>query len=102
MDLHVETTENNQIIDITDKVLIRVNNTAKAVTVCAIHMASAITTANLDPGTDQDLLDVVRKIIPTLRYRPNTRLLTLQAPSLGQIPPFPRIRACKYMEPGSG
>ena len=37
--------------------------------VFAKHTTCAITTADLDPGTDLDMLDVFEKIIPKLNFR---------------------------------
>src|SRR5581483_7304585 len=41
----------------------------RAVNVFAAHTTCALTTADLDPGTDEDLLDALHKIIPKLKYR---------------------------------
>ncbi len=37
--------------------------------VFAAHTTCAITTADLDPGTDLDLLEALRGILPKMRYR---------------------------------
>jgi secondary thiamine-phosphate synthase enzyme len=34
-----------------------------------LHTTAALTTADLDPGTDQDMLDAFEAMIPKLRYR---------------------------------
>jgi secondary thiamine-phosphate synthase enzyme len=33
------------------------------------HTTAAITTADLDPGTDKDLLDFLKSLIPNLKWR---------------------------------
>jgi secondary thiamine-phosphate synthase enzyme len=35
----------------------------------ALHTTAALTTADLDPGTDEDMLDAFERIIPKLHYR---------------------------------
>ncbi len=37
--------------------------------VFAAHTTCALTTADLDPGTDQDLLDALRRLLPKISYR---------------------------------
>ncbi len=69
MELYVTTEKYSEVIDITDKLQAMVNSTSKVINVCASHTTCAITTADLDPGTDQDLLDAIHEIIPKLRYR---------------------------------
>ena len=34
-----------------------------------MHTTAALTTADLDPGTDLDMLDAFEKMIPKLQYR---------------------------------
>jgi len=67
--LIIKTSENKQVIDITDKVQ---QNIQKGSSLCAVfvaHTTCAVTTADLDPGTDLDLLDAVWEMIPKLNYR---------------------------------
>lgn len=33
------------------------------------HTTAALTTADLDPGTDQDMLEFLRKLVPDMRFR---------------------------------
>lgn len=67
--LTVKTNDNRQVVDITDQVQELVGKDARAVVVYVAHTTCAITTADLDPGTDLDLLDAVWEMIPKLEYR---------------------------------
>lgn len=65
----VGTGKDREVVDITDRVQELVESDSKAVSVFVAHTTCAITTADLDPGTDEDLLDAVREMIPKLKYR---------------------------------
>lgn len=65
----IETDKNRQAIDITDDVQKLTDKGAAACTVFVAHTTCAVTTADLDPGTDLDLLDAVWEMIPKLKYR---------------------------------
>lgn len=68
--LSVSTTKKKEIIDITDEVEEIIKN--KSANLCFLfikHTTAALTTADLDPGTDLDMLDAFDAIIPNLRYR---------------------------------
>ncbi len=67
--LKINTDESRQVIDITDKVTNLVSKSASACLVFVAHTTCAVTTADLDPGTDLDLLDAVWEMIPKLKYR---------------------------------
>lgn len=67
--LTIKTKDNRQVVDITDQVQKMVDKTAKAIVVYVAHTTCAVTTADLDPGTDLDLLDAVWGMIPKLKYR---------------------------------
>ena len=69
MELKVRTESEKQVIDITEQVQQLAKQGTKAVTVFVAHTTCAITTADLDPGTDLDLLDAVWEMIPKLQYR---------------------------------
>ena len=56
-------------MDITDEVQDAVDAADGLCTVFAAHTTCAITTADLDPGTDQDYLEALRKLLPAMRYR---------------------------------
>lgn len=67
--MSVATEENRQVVDITDKVQELVSKDASLCAVFVAHTTAAVTTADLDPGTDLDLLDAVWEMIPKLKYR---------------------------------
>lgn len=69
MDLTIKTIKNREVVDITDEVQGHVGKDAAAVLVFLAHTTCAVTTADLDPGTDLDLLDAVWEMIPKLKYR---------------------------------
>src|SRR5258706_15559476 len=58
--------------------------------VCVLHPTAALSTADLDPGTDQDMLDAYTAMLPELTYRhphdpehtPDHILATLMGPPL--------------------
>lgn len=71
--LTIKTHRKREIIDITDRVesLLREQN-AIGPAVChlvVLHTTAALTTADLDPGTDLDMLDAFEQLIPKLKYR---------------------------------
>jgi len=70
LDLSVRTQSKRQVIDLTDQIqsLIPARTTGLA-TLTVLHSAAAVTTANLDPGTDRDLLDALDLIIPIRPWR---------------------------------
>lgn len=89
----VNTRQKDQVVDITDMVEGYLRAEQKANGLCSLfvaHTTCAITTADLDPGTDLDLLDALRHILPELSYRhphdpahtPDHILSTLIGPSL--------------------
>jgi secondary thiamine-phosphate synthase enzyme len=70
--LHVKTQRKRQIVDITDQVQAAVLKQSAATGICqltVLHTTAALTTADLDPGTDLDMLDAFEAMIPKLRYR---------------------------------
>jgi thiamine phosphate synthase YjbQ (UPF0047 family) len=64
MQLSVETKQSREVVDITERVQDLVERDAKVVSVFVAHTTCAVTTADLDPGTDLDLLDAVWEMIP--------------------------------------
>ncbi|HSW97870.1 MAG TPA: secondary thiamine-phosphate synthase enzyme YjbQ [Candidatus Saccharimonadales bacterium] len=67
----ISTTKKKEIVDITDKIL-RFLEKKKDASICFLfikHTTAALTTADLDPGTDLDMLDAFEAIIPKLSYR---------------------------------
>jgi secondary thiamine-phosphate synthase enzyme len=68
----VETKRKDQIVDITERVAELAREAEKESGVCvafAAHTTCALTTADLDPGTDLDFLQALRKVLPELSYR---------------------------------
>lgn len=72
MNLTISTTKRKQVIDISDEieeVCEKKGWRDGAVLVFVAHTTCAITTADLDPGTDEDLLDALEKMFPKGNYR---------------------------------
>lgn len=70
--LTIPTDKKKQIIDITDMIESLLAKSKKDATLCTIfikHTTAAITTADLDPGTDLDMLDAFSAMMPRLNYR---------------------------------
>jgi secondary thiamine-phosphate synthase enzyme len=70
--LSIKTRKKREVLDITDVVedLLAKNGAASGVChVLVLHTTAALTTADLDPGTDLDMLDAFEAMIPKLRYR---------------------------------
>ncbi len=68
----VKTFEKRQVTDITDQVQNAVNGAGIENGLCAVtvlHTTAAVTTADLDPGTDLDFLDFLEGITPMVRWR---------------------------------
>ena len=68
----IKTQENKQVVDITDKVNDFLTESKTESGICHLfltHTTAALTTADLDPGTDLDILDAIETIIPKLNYR---------------------------------
>ncbi|MDB5161452.1 MAG: hypothetical protein JWO96_832 [Candidatus Saccharibacteria bacterium] len=69
LDFEIETKKDRQVIDITDLAQQLVDSQTAAVSIFVTHTTCAVTTADLDPGTDLDLLDALWEMIPKLKYR---------------------------------
>lgn len=67
--LTITTREKRQVVDITDKVSEKLPDGSGVVTIFVRHTTAAITMADLDPGTDQDLLDFLSAITPDVKWR---------------------------------
>jgi len=71
--LTIKTHHKREILDITDQVkaLLREQHASRsgACHLVVLHTTAALTTADLDPGTDADMLDAFARIIPKLNYR---------------------------------
>jgi secondary thiamine-phosphate synthase enzyme len=71
--LKIRTEEHRQIVDITEQVELVLRRDYPEVSgichLCILHTTAALTTADLDPGTDLDMLDAFEQLIPKLKYR---------------------------------
>ncbi len=68
----IRTRKKDEVVDITETVedsLQEMNAGDGICVVFAAHTTCAITTADLDPGTDQDLLDALRRLLPRMSFR---------------------------------
>src|SRR5271154_5883839 len=69
----LKTRQKREILDITKTVeALLQKNHSEATGICnllILHTTAALTTADLDPGTDLDMLDAFEAMIPKLRYR---------------------------------
>lgn len=70
--LIIKTNYKREVLDITDRVndeLAKQNFQDGVCHLFVTHTTAALTTADLDPGTDQDYLDAFESIIPKLNYQ---------------------------------
>ncbi len=71
--LSITTQRKREILDITEQVeeLLREGKGAGSgiCSLVVLHTTAALTTADLDPGTDLDMLDAFQKLIPKVNYR---------------------------------
>lgn len=68
----IKTSKQKEVIDITrvvNDLLIKNYYDKGMVVLFALHTTCAITTANLDPGTDLDMIDAYSEMVPKLNYR---------------------------------
>src|ERR1700755_397299 len=68
--ISVKTHKKREVLDITDLIeqqLVKSNSGVCHLLV--LHTTAALTTADLDPGTDLDMLDAFEAIMPKLSYR---------------------------------
>lgn len=64
MGIEVHTKQKQQVVDITDLVQGQLAGGSGAVNIFVQHTTAAITTADLDPGTDLDFLDFLNGLVP--------------------------------------
>ena len=64
MTIDVETQNKRQVLDISDEVQKHLPAGDGLVNIFVKHTTCAITTADLDPGTDEDFLDFLKAITP--------------------------------------
>lgn len=71
--LKIQTHSKREVLDITDALEAAIRRQhAPASCLCnltLLHTTAALTTADLDPGTDLDMLDAFEAMMPKLRYR---------------------------------
>ncbi|PIQ72749.1 hypothetical protein COY13_04670 [Candidatus Roizmanbacteria bacterium CG_4_10_14_0_2_um_filter_36_35] len=70
--LTIETSKSKEIVDITDEVKGIIYDLKVKDANCFLfitHTTAALTTADLDPGTDLDFLDFLEKITPKMNFR---------------------------------
>jgi len=68
--LSIGTHKKREILDITDEVQQALATDRTGIChLTVLHTTAALTTADLDPGTDLDMLDAFEALIPKLRYR---------------------------------
>ena len=71
--LKITTHKKRSIIDITEQLQSQLRrNHAQSSGMChllVLHTTAALTTADLDPGTDLDMLDAFEAMMPKLHYR---------------------------------
>lgn len=68
----VDTKDKREVVDVTDDVNEILSKSNVKDGICNLHLThttAALTTADLDPGTDKDILDAIEAIIPKLKYR---------------------------------
>ncbi len=66
----VKTKKAKEIVDITDLVYKVIEGKSDGLCYLFLkHTTAALTTADLDPGTDLDMLDAFEAMIPRLKYR---------------------------------
>lgn len=70
--LTIRTRKKREISDITENIEELLDKGERQAGICHLfirHTTAALTTADLDPGTDLDMLDAFEAMIPKLRYR---------------------------------
>jgi secondary thiamine-phosphate synthase enzyme len=68
----IKTKKHKEVVDITEEInkfLEKQEKDSGLVFLFALHTTCALTTADLDPGTDLDMLDAFEAMIPKLKYR---------------------------------
>jgi secondary thiamine-phosphate synthase enzyme len=68
----IKTKKHKEVVDITEEInkfLEKQEKDSGLVFLFVLHTTCALTTADLDPGTDLDMLDAFEAIIPKLKYR---------------------------------
>lgn len=72
LSIYIKTSEPEEICDLTDTInseIIKNKFNEGLINIFTKHTTTALSVADLDPGTDRDLLDAFREMIPKLKYR---------------------------------
>lgn len=67
--LTIKTHEKREVLDITGQIEKSLGPGSGLCHLLVLHTTAALTTADLDPGTDLDMLDAFEAMMPKLRYR---------------------------------
>jgi secondary thiamine-phosphate synthase enzyme len=67
--LKIRTHRKREILDITETVEANLSGREGICYLNILHTTAALTTADLDPGTDLDMLDAFEAMMPKLKYR---------------------------------
>ncbi|HKR80020.1 MAG TPA: YjbQ family protein, partial [Nitrospira sp.] len=70
--LRLSTGSLKEVVDLTERVQSLVGRAKMREGLCSLfiaHTTAALTTGEIGEGTEQDLLDVVEQIIPSIRFR---------------------------------
>lgn len=68
----INTKKQKEVVDITNLVKVEIQKSNKGAKACLLflkHTSAALTTADLDIGTDLDMLDAFEAMMPKLHYR---------------------------------
>ena len=68
----IATKKSDQVLDITEVIETHLQEAPSEDGLCSIfvsHTTCALTTADLDPGTDLDFIDALRRLLPKISYR---------------------------------
>ena len=66
----IKTRKKREVVDITERVEKTLAGASNGIcNLLVLHTTAALTTADLDPGTDLDMLDAFEALIPKLAYR---------------------------------
>ena len=66
--LSIKTRKKREVVDITDRIEALLDGQGIC-NLLVLHTTAALTTADLDPGTDLDILDALEAMVPKLKYR---------------------------------
>src|ERR1700733_5503581 len=65
----IKTHKKREVLDITDRLERLLPKASGICNMLVLHTTAALTTADLDPGTDLDMLDAFEALVPKLHYR---------------------------------